>query len=133
MENVDKVLSLSGYVILYCIAILLLFAGNRTLNHVWFSAKTILTESHAIDETEGEEEEEPKIDSDGKQVVLKKDLIAMLMNGIDTNVRIDGILIEKSSYYPETFQYSMITRKRYRCQVVINQEGIVQELVYIGE
>lgn len=124
MKNTYKALLYTCYIMIFCISITLLLMESRSLNRLLLSTKKIVIDSKTIYE---EYNYEPK-----ESVITKAELITILMNEIDYSIQIDDIYLEKKNFNSITFDFGLIQNSRYKRKVIMNNNGYIEKIIYIG-
>lgn len=126
MENALKIFRNNAAVAIFCIALAMWIIVNNNLNKLLFTTKeTVLDNDILYQSDELSEQRE----------ISYEQLISLIMIGQDYDILVDDILIKSKDFNYQQFDYNLITNCKYKQQVIFNENGTINKLVFtkLGE
>ncbi|MFU0827490.1 MAG: Competence protein ComGG [Lachnoclostridium sp.] len=124
MQNTSKLLELSAYLVMFCMAVAFLFYSDRTFSKIISSVKNDISKNHVLYENDRTYEEVQK-----KQTTYTE-LITSLLGDLDYDVQINDILIWKENYNYKTFDFSIIPESNYIKNYQYDSTGNIVKVIY---
>ncbi len=124
MENVLKLLETVTGLLFCCMAIVVFFMNNSSLNAMLLSAKENLNNYSVLYEQyqNQEDQEEP--------VIEYEDLISMLMKDISTDMEINMVELNADTYDYLQFDFSCIPNTAYKRSYQRDAAGTITKVIY---
>lgn len=124
MSEVLEFLKYGFAIFFFCVAVSILFSGNRNVNSFQETQKkNILVDNEDVLYQQAKEEIED-------EVITRAEIVSILMSQPEYNMQIGDLTITKDTFEKETFDFSLIPEGRYSRTYQFNDAGNVQNVIY---
>lgn len=124
MQNIFKLLELSASILMFCMAVTLLFYSNRSLN------KIIATTKNQIGTENIFYENQRLYDEIKESKTTYAEIITTLLGDLDYDVLINNITILKDNYNYKMFDFSVIPQGEYTKTYQYDSSGNIVRVVF---
>ncbi len=122
MENSLTFLERISQVLIFCMALSLLFIWNNTLQNTISSLKRVVNTQEVL--------YEQPLEGVHEQDVTYKDIIGILMGEISSDTTINNIEIKMNNYNPQNFDFTRIPKVSYRKSYELDSEGNIVKIIF---
>ena len=124
MQNLSKLLELSASILMFCMAVTLLFYSNRSLN------KIIVTTKNQIGTENILYENQRLYDEIKESKTTYAEIITTLLGDLDYDVLINSMTILKDNYNYKMFDFSVIPQGEYTKTYQYDSSGNIVRAVF---
>lgn len=121
MENALKIFRNNAAVAIFCIALAVWISVNNNLNRLLFTTKETVLDNNILYQSEEVFEQEE---------ISYEELISTLIIGQDYDIQIDSMLLQAKEFNYLQFDYNLITYCRYKQQIIFNNNGSINRIIY---
>lgn len=122
METIYDYIHQVSAVFIFCFALAILIIGSRNLDKWILTVKGEIQNTNIIYEYNEVEEHESDI--------TYSNLVALLLNDIETDVIIDGLILKQEEFNPLSFDYSKVPIANYSKTCQYNPNGSIATIIY---
>lgn len=121
MENALKIFRNNAAVAIFCIALAVWISVNNNLNKLLFTTKETVLDNDILYQSEEVSEQDE---------ISYEELISTIMIGQDYDIQIDRMLLQAKEFNYLQFDYNLITYCRYKQQIIFNNDGSINRIIY---
>lgn len=123
MDNINKVCYQAFGAILFCAGIFVLLYGAAQYNKALDTARNNYKDKENLYQQYNDSEDE---------IISKGELIATLYSGLEYDVEIDGLVIDKDVHNREFIDTYKIDKEAYKKSYLYDENGNIKMIIYTG-
>lgn len=122
MTEALRVFRLAFSTILFCVGVALLIYSSRIYTDTLKNIRNSYRDKEIYQQYNGED----------SSILSYAELVSTLCNGLDYDIVIDGSIIRKGVFMPDTIKYSNIRSINYKKSYEYDNSGNIQRIIYTG-
>ena len=122
MKSIDIIMHEAFNVVIFCLALSLLFWGMKNLNDLHTTTLKDINSSNVLYE---QYQEIPD-----KNQISYYEMIAIMLSGLENDIVVNGLEIKAIEYDYLQFDYSLIEKTNYIKEYIADTNGYVVKVVY---
>lgn len=126
MEQVNKLLEQTAYVLLFCLGISCLLLSCKNMSNTVGLLKNSISRQNVL-------REEELVQGKDKERILaatRAEIIGYLTGSLEANIIIDGVSYKKDSFDKETFDYSILPEGSYNKEYLLDEKNLITEIIF---